>query len=39
VVSGGAAVTSDDLRVISTAVIFADGFERGDETAWSISVP
>ena len=39
VVSGGAEVTSDDLRVISTAVIFADGFERGDETAWSISVP
>jgi hypothetical protein len=39
VVVGDAEVIPDDLVVGSTDVIFADGVDRGDTTAWSISVP
>ena len=39
VIVGGAEVIPDDLVITSTDLIFADGFERGDTSAWSTTVP
>lgn len=35
----GAQVIPDDVLIVPTDLIFEDGFERGDSTAWSNSVP
>ena len=38
-VSGGAQVGGLDLVVFNRAMLFGDGFETGDTTCWSVTVP
>ena len=38
-VHSGAEVSGSDLVVINASVLFADGFESGDTSAWSAAVP